>query len=212
MTLEALDRHDLVTVRPGGPDPFPHPLPPAARSAWDAAGRPLILRRGSAEGGLPLGLPLPISMGKRRIGLVLAPDRVCPRPTPAPSAVACRAPECWRSTLHAAAALGRTFGVTVTPYGALLWQALLGLDYLHAGSDLDLLWRCPGPVPAGLLAALSDLAARAPMRIDGEIVVGGQGVQWRELALAWPGDRLLCRSRAGVGWRPAGEFLAPCPA
>ena len=204
-----LDRHDLVSVRPDAPVPALATLPRAARRAWEAAGRPLVVRRGPADEGLPLGLPLPPRMGKARLALHLDACAVVPRPSPGADDVLGDAPPGWRPTLRAAAALGRAWKVRVTPYGGLLWQALTGLPYLHVASDLDLLWRAAGPVPAGFLAGLSQLATAAPMRLDGEIVVAGHGVQWRELAAAGPREAVLCRTRAGVASRPAGAMRAP---
>ncbi len=121
-------------------------------------------------------------MGKARIALALPPQRVTARRTPDLAHLSEQAPATWGDTLARAAARARRYGLRVTPYGALLWRGLLGLRYLHAGSDLDLLWRCPGPVPAGFLEDLLRLAASAPVRRDGEVVVERSGVQWRELA------------------------------
>ena len=209
---DLFDRHDLVSVRQGGPNPIPWQVPALARAAWEAAGRPLIVRRGSSDGGLPLGLPLPPAMGKARIALVLPPARVSPRPTLGLTTFLRHAPAHWRATLKAAVALAQTHGLRVTPFGALLWEALLGLDYLQPGSDLDLLWRCPGPVPSSFLKDLVGLSDDAPMRLDGEIVVANRGVQWQELADSGPQGRVLYRSRWGTAMCPADFFYTPCPA
>lgn len=206
MWAETLERHDLVALTAGAPDPLPGAVPEAARVAWSAAGRPLIVRRGSREGGLPLGLALPPAMGKARIAVRVPVASLCPRRPPGPGEIAEVGPPGWGETLEAAAGLAHRYGVRVTPFGGLLWQCLTGLAYLHPGSDLDLLWRCPARMPPGLPGAISDLAAGAPMRLDGEIVVAGWGVQWCELAQAGPEDAVLCRGGAGIEMRPARCF------
>jgi phosphoribosyl-dephospho-CoA transferase len=78
-------RHDLLTVAPAawGPllaqrpdlDGIPH------LADWAARGWPVIVRRrGPGEDGtlVPAGLPLPPSLGKRRIGLTLPPAALRP--------------------------------------------------------------------------------------------------------------------------------------
>lgn len=203
MPADGFERQDLVSAPATGSVDVPHPV----RPAWEAAGRPLIVRRGTPEPELPLGLPLPPSLGKGRLSLSLPPSRVARLRTPRLAEVADRAPAGWRATLFAAEATARDHGVRVTAYGALLWQALLGLDYLHPGSDLDLLWTCPGSVPPGLSRDIEQLAARAPMQLDGEILSRGWAVQWRELHRAGSGDLVLGKSRRGLEMRPASRFL-----
>jgi phosphoribosyl-dephospho-CoA transferase len=86
-------------------------------------------------------------------------------------------------------------------FGGLLWQALTGLPYLSATSDLDLLW--PGPVGPAFLDGLADLAAQAPMRLDGEICLAdGFAVNWRELQAAGPGDTVLAKGLERLELRP----------
>jgi phosphoribosyl-dephospho-CoA transferase len=156
---------------------------------WAARGWPLIVRRPApgetGETGVPLGLPLPPSAGKRRIALCVPPEQIVAYGAlPTLDETARHAPAAWRACLGEAGALAARHQVSCRVFGALAWQTLTGLDYLHDGSDLDLLFDVPAEVRAldALLAGLAALAARAPMRIDGELVRGdGAGVNWREL-------------------------------
>ena len=69
-------------------------------------------------------------------------------------------------------------------YGSYGWQALTGLDYVHADSDLDVL-AAAEDLPQAQLIAERLHAWSAPHRVDGEVVMpGGHAVAWRELWLA----------------------------
>ncbi len=194
----ACRRHDLVRVVPAAWDDLLRARPDLHGSdllaGWAEAGHPLIVRRyhpGEARDAVPLGLPLPPSAGKRRIGLALPVAVLAPCPAPELAAVTEVAPAAWRGALADLLRLGERFGLRPRPFGGLLWQALTGLPYLSDASDLDLLWPVSGPVPPGFLAGLSALAETAPMRLDGEIVFpDGAGVQWREL-LPGTGEAIL---------------------
>ncbi len=213
MAAEGFARHDLVRAPVDMPS-LPEKLPEDVAAAWAAAGRPLIVRRKAPSDGaeVPLGLPLPPAAGKRRIALAL-PERSL-EPVSPPQILDCidAAPPCWEPTLREVARIGTAHGIGPRPFGALLWQRLTGLAYLHDGSDLDLLWPCAGPVSPGLLADIAALDAGAPMRIDGEILLGAAGVQWRELAQAGPGATVLCKSGQGVEMRPSAAFRNPAAA
>lgn len=153
---------------------------------WAAHGWPLIVRRPTpGERGVALGLPLPPAAGKRRIALTVEPDRI-ERVEWLPQAadVADVAPSAWQPCLRELSALAQRYQVRCHVFGSLAWQRLTGLRYLSAGSDLDVLLTLPvrRESVAPLLAALAALDARAPMRIDGELVrADGAGVNWREL-------------------------------
>lgn len=150
---------------------------------WAARGWKLVVRGrlcGDPADEIPLGLPLPPSHGKRRIALSL-PQAGLIHLSPPPLLAACRAsaPPAWQESIERLLALD----CETRCFGSLAWQSQTGLAYLSAASDLDLLWRMPAPARlADYLAALSDIAAAAPMRIDGEIAGPGGAVQWRELA------------------------------
>jgi phosphoribosyl-dephospho-CoA transferase len=206
-----LRRHALVRVDPAAwatlladrPDLAGVPI----LAGWAAAGWPLIVRRfspGEDRARVPLGLPLPPALGKRRIGLLLPADVLAPCPAPSLAEARIAAPLAWHSTLDALVALGARHGLVPRPFGALLWQTLTSLPYLTERSDLDLLWLLAGPLPDTFLDALATLAAAAPMVVDGEIVLAdGGGVQWREWHGAGDGS-VLVKYRDRLEMRSAG--------
>ena len=71
-------------------------------------------------------------------------------------------------------------GVVARVYGSYGWQQLTGLDYVHPGSDIDVLLDVTTPAQADRACAL--LAAESgPVRIDGELAFeDGASVAWRE--------------------------------
>jgi phosphoribosyl-dephospho-CoA transferase len=187
---DRLRRHDLVFVSPSAwrclldarRDLAGEPLV----AGWIDRGWPLIARRiqpGEADG-LPLGLPLPPSLGKRRIALLLPADAmVSSGPPPLLGDAIAVAPPAWRPTMERLVDLAAAHGGQARVFGSLAWLLLTGLDYLTARSDLDILLPLPhaGEV-ARLTAGLAALEATAPMHLDGELVRGdGAGVNWREV-------------------------------
>jgi phosphoribosyl-dephospho-CoA transferase len=214
---ETPGRHDLVRVDPAAWAAWLETRPDLAGlrhlGEWAEAGRPLIVRRrvpGESSALIPLGLPMPPADGKRRIGLALPAAALTPITAPNLSEAGDHAPVAWRPTLAALLALGRDHGVVPRPFGSLLWQAVTGLTYLSAASDLDLLWPCPEPVPVGLLDGLDAIAGKAPMRIDGEILLpNGSGLHWRELRDAAEGGSVLAKGLDGVTLRPVAGLREP---
>jgi phosphoribosyl-dephospho-CoA transferase len=196
LTESLLARHTLVRVsrdawagcvasQPGLADE------PLVRN-WAAYDWPLVVRRplpgDSHGGGVPVGLPLPPKLGKRRIGAVVPADAiVSTEPPPKLATLRAFAPDSWRVTIDALDAIAGRHHVAVRAFGSLAWQGLTGLAYLSESSDLDLLFDLPAAtdVPGALRALLADVAgceAFAPMRIDGEVIrADGAGVNWREL-------------------------------
>ncbi|KQQ25376.1 phosphoribosyl-dephospho-CoA transferase [Methylobacterium sp. Leaf123] len=216
---EAHRRHDLLDVEPaawaaavaGRADlaGVPHV------AGWVDDGRPVILRRsypGEEAGLVPVGLPLPPRDGKRRIGLMLSPDAVRPRAPVLLSEALAVCPPSWQATLDALIALGERHGLAPRPFGSLLWQSLTGLPYLSERSDLDLLWPVPGAIPPRLMEEIAAIEARAPMRLDGEIVLpDGGGVNWRELHRAGLGETVLVKHRDRLALREAAALFAGDP-
>lgn len=201
-------RHDLLRLRAEGWPAVLAATPafrqldePARRlvARWPARGLPLIVRRrlpGEAAAEIPAGLPLPPAWGRLRLAFRIPAGLVAGRQGPVPLAEAeAAAPAAWSGQLRAVLALGAAFDTPPAVHGALLWQYLTGLPYLHPRSDLDLLWpACGSDRLPGLLAGLDRLDRDGPARLDGEILFpGAGGVAWRELhrALAAGGTVLV---------------------
>jgi phosphoribosyl-dephospho-CoA transferase len=183
-------RHDLVFVRPTAWRSFletRHDLADDPLVAgWVDRGWPFIARRlASEEGhGVPLGLPLPPSAGKRRIGLLMDPAGISSTARPPLLSAAFRvAPAAWMPTLHSLNHVATRLGVEARVFGSLAWHLLTGLNYLSVSSDLDFILSLPHPRDfSELMTELDSIDRAAPMRLDGEIVRDdGAGVHWREL-------------------------------
>jgi phosphoribosyl-dephospho-CoA transferase len=207
-------RHDLIFVAPEAwrsllrirDDLAAEPLV----VGWVDRGWPLIARRAMPNEAdeLALGLPLPPSLGKRRLSILMQPDdMISTTPPPRLSAAIGVAPETWKRTLERVVNLAAGHGVEARVYGSLAWRTLTGLDYLTAGSDLDLLMPLPrGGDIARLTADLSAIEAAAPMRLDGEFVRDdGAGVNWRELHAG--AREVLVKTTGGVALLHANHFL-----
>ncbi len=223
-------RHDLLIVdaadwpRVAGTRPDLPALSPAAAALvrdWGRSGWPVIARRpapGDAPGAVPVGLPLPPAFGKARVPLVI-PAGVFWRPV-APvtlAEAAPLAPAAWRAAIADLLDLARSIQLAPRVFGALLWRAVTGMPYLKPASDIDLLWPVEDAAALGpLLDGLERIAAAVPMRVDGEVLTGAGGVQWRELAEARRGrsDVVLAKSLARAGFVRAAVVLAaeagPC--
>jgi phosphoribosyl-dephospho-CoA transferase len=208
-----LARHDLVYVSP-----------PAWRAlvathadtvepivtAWADRGWPLVARRTlpNERDGVSLGLPLPPSLGKRRLALRLPREAVddIARPPLLDDAIAF-APLAWRPTLARIVAMTSTFGVEPRVFGSLAWHTLTGLDYLTATSDLDLLLPMPLADDVALLAArLAAIESDAPMRLDGELLRrDGAAANWREIH--GNAREILVKTLSGVAVVETARFL-----
>jgi phosphoribosyl-dephospho-CoA transferase len=130
-------------------------------------------------------VPLPPDEGKQRLAL-RAPRAWLLRqaPLPALDAVLSAAPEAWRPALSTLQHDASQLGLQPRVYGALAWQALTGLPYLHAHSDVDLLWDIDRPDQADVIAALLlRWEMRFGLRADGECrLPDGTAFSWREYA------------------------------
>lgn len=175
---------------------------------WVAAGYPLIARRPVCDdktGMVPLGLPLPPSLGKRRLALAMPPDAIASNaPPPLLSDALREAPAAWQETIAALVVLDPE----TRCFGSLAWEHLTGLPYLSETSDLDLVWQVSkADQAARLVTALARIAADAPMQLDGEIVTPtGLAVQWRELASGAP--ELLAKAADGNRMIPRTALFA----
>lgn len=200
--VAALRRHDLVYIKP---DAWPKQLagyvlgdfhPDLA--CWAELDRPTVFRRGiggDARDCVPLGLPLPPSMGRKRLTLACSPIDVMRTASPLLlREVLPAVPARWRPTIDALLAEG----ISWRCYGSLAWQHITGLPYLTNSSDLDLLVCCSSHAQAAQATGLlANISAHAPMRIDAELTSSaGAAVQWREWSSG--AAELLAKSNAGA--------------
>ncbi len=180
---------------------------------WVECGRPLIARRRTASDRadqIAAAVTFPPSFLVRRLALAV-PVKAVARTEPPPTLAVARAaaPRSWHETFDALAALGQAVAGEPRVFGSFAWQALTGLPYVTARSDLDLLWPLTPSldVPA-LLAGLVRLGLQAPGRLDGELVHGatGAGVQWQE----WAGDadEVLVKGEETAVLQKRAAFLA----
>jgi phosphoribosyl-dephospho-CoA transferase len=179
--MAELPRHMLAYVAPEAWATMIGADEPAALRDWAAAGRPAIVRRTLCDDGdaVPLGVPLPPALGKRRVALRCPPHAILR--TAAPPLLrdaAAAAPREWQVTIAALLLCDPAMRC----FGSLAWQYLTGLAYLGESSDIDLILACAGAAEADARAAqLAVIAADAPMRVDAELVAtDGAAVQWRE--------------------------------
>jgi phosphoribosyl-dephospho-CoA transferase len=185
-----LRRHDLITISPSAWEKMlrthdglaAHPI----AAQWAGGCLPLIARRPAPgdTAGIPAGLPLPPSAGKKRIPLVVQPeDIVAVQPPPLLGDVIGTAPQSWRPALRQIVDLGASHACEARVFGSLAWQFITGLVYLTETSDVDLLlsFSARSNVKA-LLGGLGNIEALAPMRLDGELIrEDGAGVTWHEV-------------------------------
>jgi phosphoribosyl-dephospho-CoA transferase len=207
-----LRRHDLLRIRADG---WPEILaglpgltdePRRLVEGWAERGWPVIVRRpapGDKEPNIPLGLPLPPSCGKLRLAFSVPPRLVAETVAGLSlSEAAAVAPAGWLAQVDDLLALGERLALRPAVFGALLWQCVTGLPYLHGGSDIDLLWPTPAAAAlTDLLEGLERLDAAGPAPIDGEIALpAGGGANWRELRreLRAPGGTVLVKAMDGA--------------
>jgi len=134
--------------------------------------------------GVPLGLPLPSSLGKRRIAVSVDENHIlATRPPPFLTEVWQDVPDHWKESLAFLRDNAVREDWEVRVFGSLAWQWLTGLPYLSGTSDLDLILSCRSTSDLALQSeVLTKLEAMAPMRIDAEFVLSdGSAVNWREL-------------------------------
>jgi phosphoribosyl-dephospho-CoA transferase len=185
---DLLRRHTLVWLPDDSGWKAQSPALTARLRAWFAAGHPAIVARrphdASAEV-LHLGVPLPPEEGKQRIALTALRAAVLRRaPLPKLAAVISVAPADWQPALLALQQEAARLDHAPCVFGALAWQALTGLSYVHARSDVDLLWEIESLAQADAIAArLQRWEARFGLRADGELRLrNGLAFSWREYA------------------------------
>jgi phosphoribosyl-dephospho-CoA transferase len=205
---ESPTRHDLIWLTPAGAAAATVDLAAAERGLvldWLNSGRPLIhtrRRAGDPAGWLPLGLPLPPSLGKRRLALCVPPDGLerCSAPPLLATVIDC-APPAWREWLIRLEQGARNLQLCLRVFGSLAWQYLTGDTYLSESSDLDLLWSPvdQAQLQAGL-ALLQEWERKSGLRADGEVLLPVGAVAWRELASA--PSHVLVKDAWAVTLRP----------
>lgn len=217
VTSAALARHDLVWLDPAAATAITVGRAEDRRLTidWLENGRPFVVRRDEEwhrhgkRDQIALGLPLPTSLGRRRIGL-RAPRAMMTRVESMPilaDAIVVAFPE-WQEPLRVLADRASQCRAVVRAYGSLGWQYLVGDNYLHSASDVDLLIEPrPGFDVSRLLSILSESDATDCPRLDGEIrLAPDRTVAWREL-LKTTND-VLVRGLDGVFMIPRSAALA----
>ena len=114
-------------------------------------------------------------------------------------------PAHWRAPLAALLADSARNSCALSVFGSAAMQALTGVSYLTAQSDLDLLLhpRSLAELHAGLAMLLRHAGA---LPLDGEVIFpGGAAVSWKE----WTGggERLLVKHIDGVRLATKAELL-----
>ncbi|CAJ0592289.1 unnamed protein product [Cylicocyclus nassatus] len=152
---------------------------------WRPPRRPAGHRRpraaDDADPRLRLGVPLPPAEGKLRLALRV-PARDVLRSAPPPSlhtVLEGNVAQDWQRPLQA------LHGIAAAHvFGAFAWQHLTGLHYVHARSDIDLLWQINSSAQAdALVARLQAWETEHGRRVDGELCLAGDAaVNWREYA------------------------------
>ncbi|WP_126947413.1 malonate decarboxylase holo-[acyl-carrier-protein] synthase [Xanthomonas sp. BRIP62418] len=210
-------RHALVWLHP---DARWQALTPGAQprlQQWFAAGWPAVVARGDgsqAPGRVPLGVPLPPNEGKQRLALSAGLDAIVRSTAPlALDAVIAAAPATLQPALQALRAQANASALQPRVFGSFAWQALTGLAYVHAQSDLDLLWSIATPEQAqAVVTLLQRWEHRHGLRADGELLLPDDtAVNWREyagsaqqvLVKSTNGCRLLPRSALFPVWSAA---------
>ncbi|MBB5865111.1 malonate decarboxylase holo-[acyl-carrier-protein] synthase [Xanthomonas sp. 3058] len=181
-------RHALVWLRPSAPWQALTPGAQRRLQHWFAAGLPAVVARrdgSEALGTLRLGVPLPPSEDKQRLSLTAKAADIVRRAAPLQlQAVTAHAPGPMQPALQALLTQTRAHALQPRVFGSFAWQALTGLAYVHAQSDLDLLWSIATPEQAhAVVVLLQCWQHRHGLRADGELLLpDGSAVNWREYA------------------------------
>lgn len=205
-------RHDLVWLDPEAPWQALGSADPARLRSWMQARLPLVVaRRDPAVDGadLRLGVALPLDEQRQRLSLRAPPASVVRHAPP------CRLDQViasvaapWQRALRELAALPAHARVAPRVYGSFAWQALTGLEYVHAGSDLDLLWDVDEPHHArALCQQIARWEQTQGIRADGELRrPDGRAVNWREYAGTSP--TLLVKAETYCALTPRAQLFA----
>ncbi len=227
-------RHDLVYLSAAGWQQIKQQLASAdleMAGQWERADWPAIVRRDEPVGGqadearsaehysdkmVSVGIALPPRPdgSKRRVALRIAASHISSLQKPVKLGYAASsAPPLWRQGLGALDAQAKKLGIALQVFGSLAMQSLTGLSYLHADSDIDILF---SPVSAAQLQSglglLADFSRRLPL--DGEVQFpDARAVAWKELSAysansGMAGMRVLTKSLHQVALLPISVLLA----
>ncbi|CAD0352687.1 malonate decarboxylase holo-[acyl-carrier-protein] synthase [Xanthomonas hortorum] len=184
-----LGRHALVWLHP---DARWQALTPGAQlrlQQWFAAGLPAVVARrtgSEAPGTLRLGVPLPPGEDKQRLALSVQGADIARSTAPLSlDAVIAHAPTEMQAALQALLTQTQANALQPRVFGSFAWQALTGLAYVHAQSDLDLLWSIETSEQAhAVVTLLQRWEHHHGLRADGELVLADDdtAVNWREYA------------------------------
>ena len=155
---------------------------------WAIERRPFVIRRPLQEEGLndddiPLGLSLPLDLGRRRVALTIAKNSLLSVDV-SPTLKDCfwAAPREWLPFLTHLGELADGFSLEMRVFGSLAWERLTGLTYLTPTSDIDLAVLCGQGSMLDALSAFGKAVDRAPVRVDAEFMRSdGKAAHWREL-------------------------------
>ncbi|MCC8536037.1 malonate decarboxylase holo-[acyl-carrier-protein] synthase [Xanthomonas axonopodis pv. poinsettiicola] len=201
-----IGRHALVWLRPAAQWQALTPGAQPRLQQWFAAGLPAVVARRDprqAPDALRLGVPLPPAEDKQRLALSARVEDIarCTAPL-ALEAVLAHAPETAKPALRALLTQCQANGLQPRVFGSFAWQAVTGLAYVHAQSDLDLLWTLETPEQAhAVVALLQRWEQRHGQRADGELLLPDDlAVNWREYASS--AQQVLVKSGSGCRLLP----------
>ncbi|HAI46789.1 phosphoribosyl-dephospho-CoA transferase [compost metagenome] len=180
-------RHTLVWVSAQARWRADLPAQEPRLAAWFAQGWPAVVARRAADDPDPrlrLGVPLPPNEGKQRLALRVPLQDIVRQQPPVSLHALIDRPDRLIGAEWCMALQGLNAIAPARVFGAFAWQALTGLPYVHAQSDIDLLWQVHAPAVAErLVQRLQAWEVREGRRVDGELCLpGGAAVNWREYA------------------------------
>ena len=188
-------RHDLISIKPSrwGNIVESHECLRSTPlvAGWASGGWPVVARRPTSleTTGVPVGLPLPPSAGKRRLSFTISADDILSLALPLKLTSAAHvAPDEWLRTLAELDALACEHVLTIRVFGSLAWTAITGMNYLTSSSDLDVLIHVDADTDIDrLVEGITTIEASSPMRLDGELIRDdGGSVNWREFRSGSP--------------------------
>lgn len=193
--MPPLRRHQLVHLSPDGwHQVLAREWDDEARAClnhWAAQALPLVVTRQPAPvdaiptRAIAVGLPAPACWNRRRLALQVAPQDISWfGEFPRLDKLLATQPGSARPALQALCCQLADHGLAANVYGSAGWQAMTGLRYLHAASDLDLWIGTETAEAADLATVALQQHAPAALRLDGELMFpDGRAVAWREWAM-----------------------------